>query len=364
LVREARGGTVCWGTANRQQQPPAFRTTRDTFLSVIDTQIAPACVQVGDGQMLETSLGGKLDVPVKVTRRGDFQGEVKLVAETLPATIKPADLTIPANASEGKLAIAINNAQAKPGVWTFALESDLKLKLVRDPTAVAAAETDQKEVAEAVESVAAELKQATETRDAAAQEAAAAVQQAKKAQGNPQQLAEAQARASAADKAKNKAEAALKDVQARQQRAMAAKQAADKRVADQKTANAPKDLTLAVASTPVKLRILPAPYTLTAPAEPLAVKQGQANALTLGLAKRFGFDDKVELTVQPPPGVSGLSLKPAAVDKGQAEVRVELAAAANATEGQHTVTIRARSKFNNVNVEAAAEVVVKIEKAG
>ena len=37
---------------------------------------------------------------------------------------------------------------------------------------------------------------------------------------------------------------------------------------------------------------------------------------------------------------------------------------ANATEGQHVVTIRAKSKFNNVNVEATGEIVVKVDKAG
>ena len=42
---------------------------------------------------------------------------------------------------------------------------------------------------------------------------------------------------------------------------------------------------------------------------------------------------------------------------------VELTAAADATEGRHVLTIRAKAKFNNVDVETTSQVTAVVEKA-
>ncbi|MCH5376063.1 MAG: hypothetical protein JJ992_19000, partial [Planctomycetes bacterium] len=72
VVREARGGTAVWGTNNRQQQLPAFLVARDISLTVTDKETVPVSVQVGPPTVLETSLGGTLEVPVKIHRLGEF----------------------------------------------------------------------------------------------------------------------------------------------------------------------------------------------------------------------------------------------------------------------------------------------------
>jgi len=89
VTRYARGGTCVWGTANRQQTPPVFRATRDLCLSVTDKFTAPVSVQAGDGQVVERPLGATFEVPVKVVRRGAFQGDVTLVAVAQPRTSNP-----------------------------------------------------------------------------------------------------------------------------------------------------------------------------------------------------------------------------------------------------------------------------------
>ncbi|MFM7072947.1 MAG: PPC domain-containing protein, partial [Planctomycetota bacterium] len=143
VVRVARTGTVAWGSANRQQATPTFRTTRDLVLAVTDKEMAPAFVKAGDDKVWETSLGGKLEVPLNLTRRGDYKEAVKLAAIGLPAEIKPAEVNLDANTAAGKLEIPVTNQATKPGVYTFYLRSDTKMKYARNPDAVKAAEEDQ-----------------------------------------------------------------------------------------------------------------------------------------------------------------------------------------------------------------------------
>jgi hypothetical protein len=259
VVRYARAGTCVWGTANRQQTPPVFRATRDLGLSVTDKFTAPVSIQVGDGQAVESSLGATFEVPVKVVRRGDFKGDLTLVAVGALAEIKPPDVTIKGDAVDGKIAFAMTKANTSPGSYTFYWKADVKHTLADVP----------------------------------------------------------------------------KD-------------------------NAPKEIVTAWASTPIKLRLLPAPFELSVAPASTDVKQGGKVALPLTLAKRFGFDDRVDITWEPPSGVSGLTAAPLSLEKGQTNGPVEFTVAPNATLGRHTVTIRGRSKFNNVNVETAQQVTLNV----
>jgi hypothetical protein len=69
----------------------------------------------------------------------------------------------------------------------------------------------------------------------------------------------------------------------------------------------------------------------------------------------------VELRFEPPQGVQGLSAQQVNVPKDQAEGKLEIAAAANATPGQHICVVRARGRFNNVQVESSTNVTITVE---
>jgi hypothetical protein len=429
VEREARPGTVMWSTANRTQVPPAFRLTRDLTLSVIDKDKAVAKVTVGDGGIVQTSLGGKIDLPIKIRRSEGFKEALKLVATGLPNELKPGDVTINGDQVEGTLSIAVTNNKAQPGSYTFYLRSDTKYpKWERNPEAIAAAEAEQKRIegvvnevneqvktataasgeatklaqtatanlktaeqaktqadqalqqAQAAEKQAADkltaaqqaaekepeneaLKTALEAAKRAAEEAAAKTKSAQEeAAAKQKAVEEAQAAAKQADEAKAKAEQELKDLQEKAKRATAAKAAADKTVADLKKANAAKDVNIALVSTPIQIRVVPTPIRLSGP-ERVTLKQGEKAEVAVAVERNYGFDDQVELSVQPPKGVAGLSAAKAAVAKGQAEAKLELTAAANATVGEHTVTVSGQIKFNNITINTPTEIVVKVEEA-
>src|SRR5439155_26424960 len=55
VVREARYGVVVWGTPNKQQQPAEFRLAAALQLGVIDKEMDPALVSIGENKVYETS---------------------------------------------------------------------------------------------------------------------------------------------------------------------------------------------------------------------------------------------------------------------------------------------------------------------
>ena len=216
--RVANVGTVVWNTANRTQIAAAFRSSRDLWLSVVDMEDGPALVQVGDDKVLETSLGGKLEVPVKVARGAGLAGDLKLVSTGVPGEVKPGDLTVKAADKEGKLAVSITNAKAKPGLYQFYLRAESKVKRPRNPLAITAAEEQQKHLDALVKTTAEVTKKVTAEKDAAT----------KLAQTDDQQMKAAQQKRDAMAKLATAAETVVK-------------QSTAKRDASQKAAAADKD---------------------------------------------------------------------------------------------------------------------------
>lgn len=362
VVRQARFVSVVWGTANRGQTPAAFRVSRDLTLSLTDKELYPALAQVGDGAVLETSRGGKLDVPVKLTRRLGFAEAVKLVATGMPGEIKPADIDIPGDKSDGTLAIQITNSNARPGLYTFYLRSDTKVKIPRNPDAVVRAQAEQKVIDEAVAQITAEMQQATADRDATVAAATQAADALAKAQAAQQNVEETQKKAQESEQSKAAADAKFKEVEAKQARVQAAKQAADKKVADVQAANQPADINFAIFSTPIRLRIVETPLQLSVTAPP-AVKAGGTAEIPIGIQRLYGFAEQVELSCELPNGVTGLTVPNFALPKEQVEGKLALTVDGQATPGDHTLTIRAKAKFNDVEVQTVQAVAVKVEAA-
>jgi curved DNA-binding protein CbpA len=320
--RYARAGSIVWSTTNRQSILPEFRLTRDIAISVIDSETAPALVKVGDPETVyETCLGGKLEIPINIQRRGDFKLDVKLTAGGLNNDFKPKEVTLKGSESAGKLEIDINNTKILPGSYTFYLQGAVqKYKYGRNPDAIAKAEEEKKFISEATKKLNDELKKAQSDKD----------------------------------------EAKVKELQDKLKLADTKNKDVDKKIADLKKLNTPKDVNLALVSTPIKLRIHPSAYKLTAQA-PGALKQGEKIEIPVSIEKLFGFDEKVDLTLEPPKGASGFSPKNVSIDKGKSEAKIEFSAAANATPGEQTFTVRAKSRYNNFNFDETYEVEINVE---
>lgn len=326
VVRTARSGSLVWGTANRQLVQPVFRVVRDMVVSVSGGTPLPASIALGDGNVVETSLGGKIEVPVHVNRQGDFKSDLKMTAVGLPKELKPKDITLKGGANDAKFELAVTNTSVKPGSYSCYLRAEAKHKMVLDPEAVAEAERDIAEVQKVLAALENEIKQATGEDDAAKKR--------------------------------------MKKLQDKKKRIESAKKSVEKSMADAKTGSKPKDMTLSLVSTPVTIRIAAAPFVLQAKTDRVVAKQDTEFDIPLQVTKRFGFDDKVNLSLRMPSGVAGVRAGGVSIDKGKADATLKLKLAKTATPGEHRVAIRAESKFNNVTVRTEIPIVVQVDKAG
>ena len=427
FIREARYSQVVWGTQNRQQMPAEYKLAKTLNVTIIDKELAPALVQIGEDKVYETSLGGTIEIPVTVTRRGDYKEALKLNAVGVPDQMRPKEINLDGNTNAGKFELVLNQQNVQPGVYTLSMRADTKVKHVRNPEGLAAAEAEQKTLAETLKGLAEAVKVATTAKDDAtkmAAETAAAAKTAEQAKATAAANAKAKAdaakaavenaakakaasdadaanqglkdAAAAAQKASDdaaaaqktadeelaKADKALVDAQAlaktKEEARVAAeaalkaasdkvtagnqfKQQFDQRLNQIKQANQPKDLNFPLYSTPVKVKIVPTPIGLAAAPPGAPIKQGEKGMVTATVTRNYNFADAVNLTLESPQGVQGLSAQQVAVPNGQAEGKLEIAAAANATPGDHMLTIRAKGRFNNVEVQQTAAVMVKVE---
>lgn len=424
-IRYARSGVAVWNSANRTTEFVPYRLTSELALAVVDRELLPAVAQVAEDKVWETSRGGTLQIPIKVTRRGDFKDDLTLAPADVPNELKPANLVIKGAEAEGKLQFVATNANAKPGVYTFYLRADAKFKYRRNPDAVAVAEQEQKEIDAAVAATTAQNKQAVDAKTAAmtaaqamvnavkqaeqakaaaeaevkplaekvaqaeaalktAKEAAAkdaanqglvaaatAAEKAKavadaaklaadqKVAATQKALADAQAAAKAAEEAKANMDKAAVAADAKLKATQQAKAAIDKRLADAKTANNPKDVQFAVISTPIKVRIVESCLKASA-GNPLPLKAGEKIELPVKLERLYGFDDQVELTLELPGGLKGVTATKVTLAKGQAEGKFEITAAKDATAGDHLVTVRAKGSFNKIENQATQVVKLSV----
>ncbi|HVX63924.1 MAG TPA: PPC domain-containing protein, partial [Pirellulales bacterium] len=232
VARTARPGTVLHAAPVNVSAPA--RLARSLTLAVAATETAPFLVELGEGKTWEMSRAGNLDIPVKVTRRGEVKGNLTLTALGLPPNVTPQPLTLDGKTNEGKLQLQIK-AAAPLGTFSTYLQVQSTVSYQRD---LAAAEAAAKAKAES-DKLATELTAASQAAEAAKQtatQAAAAADAALKAAAAAKQTAD-QAAAQAAATAKvaaDKAAAAKAAVDANANNAdlAKAKEAADKAAAD------------------------------------------------------------------------------------------------------------------------------------
>lgn len=421
LIRPAVTTVVSWGTANKTQSPPFFRRTASLELAVLPAGQAPISVSLGDGKPLETSLGGKIKIPVKINRR-NFSEAIKLVAESLPGQLKPGDLTIPKDKSDATLEVFVKDKNTKTGVYTFSFKGDAKFKFSRNPEAASRAEAEHKKLDELAKKTMAEKTSATASMAAETKKlpemdkqiAAAKVllEQAQRkvddavvkvsqleavivksrGQTSPSvdplliSAAEAQladlkkqmesAKASdlkssqdslaAIEKSKvdgmAAVEAAKKQIaalDARQKQVAAASKAAKTKVDNLKKQSAPKDLFYMAVSNPVKLKIVESPLVIS-PVANQSTPVGSTMTTKLKIERRYGFAEAVTLNFKVAGGVPGIVVKPVTIAKDQLDVPVVVEIQDKCPAGNHTMEILATAKFNNVDVRATGNIVVNV----
>ena len=126
------------GTAVAPTDFSYARIAQQTVLSVT-SEADPARLETGVASgVLETARGGKVEIPVKVTRAEGFKGGLPLVPVGLPKEITAAALMLNEQTAEGKIELTITPA-TKPGLYNLFVSGQTKLAYKRNEQAVAAA---------------------------------------------------------------------------------------------------------------------------------------------------------------------------------------------------------------------------------
>lgn len=340
VTRQSLAGAFIWGTQNAKQQRPVVRLVSDVTLSVLDRQKAPLSVQLGDGTALVTSRGGKMEIPIKATRGEDIPDDLKMKMVGVTGVNLP-ETTVKGN--EGSYPLVVTAPNFPIGIHTVLLTGTTKYKYAGDTEAIKKVEEESKRLEEVVKMFAESEKQAQEnlqkTQEAAAKET------------ENQSLAEQV----------KKAQEEVKRLSVLSKRAAQRKQGTDKKLNDIKNKNKPRDVNIPFVSTPVRLQVVPSPVTLKL-GVPLAVKQGSKIEVTATIEKKFQFDERVDITVETPGGVTGITANPLVIEKGKTDGKLELVLAANATPGTHALKVRTKLKFNNVNMDTTDELTLTVDK--
>ncbi len=235
VVREARAGTIVWPINNLEQEPLRFRMASQLPLAVCDSDLPVASVQLGTGSTLETAIGGKLQIPVKVTRRGEFKGPLRLIPAGLPRTVGAPEVTIGAGANDGQLQLDVRNG-LPAGTYTFACRVATHVSYRHNLEAANAATAAAKEKEKLATEAAAAAKKAADDKTAADKAAAEAAPPAKQTSDalttSTKNVADAQAKLKAAEDAKAAAQKAATEAAAKATETTKAKEAADKKPAE------------------------------------------------------------------------------------------------------------------------------------
>ncbi len=405
IVRPARSASMVWG-GQVNQVSPRTRLTRNLAVAVSGSETAPFFIDSGQNLVVEMCKAGKVQVPIKLVRRGDFKGAVALAPSSMPPNARPTNLSLDANTAAGNLEINLP-ANVPTGTFTFSVLGTTQVSYSRDPEAVKTA-TDRKaavdkivgeldaaakaaiaakadaekkaadmdealkkarETAQAADKIAqdaavkakaaADAKAAAEKAAADAAVAAKAAADAKAATDKAVAAADAQAKAAA--EAKAVAQKAGSDADAKLKEATAVQQGVAKAVTDATNKAKPANVNLAAPSPTVTLKITAAPITMNAMPTGTTVKQGATFEVPLTIVRLYGYADAVQVKAKLPGGAKDLKIAEATIAAGQSQGKLLIEAGKEATPGKHTINVQAVSKFNGQELSVAQDIDVTVE---
>ena len=127
-VRAARGGAVIWPAADYNAEPVSARLTRDFLMCVAGGTPAPFTVEAAEEKTWEVAVGGKVEIPLKITRRGEFTEPLKLKAFGAPEIEKAKETDADGKATTATATIDLTTAKVPAGAHVIHFRADTKGK--------------------------------------------------------------------------------------------------------------------------------------------------------------------------------------------------------------------------------------------
>ena len=257
IKRTASTGSAIWSVKDTRQDSFRSRTTDGMGLAVI-AEDAPVLLEPEVSDIIEAKATDKIVVKLRVVRRNGYDAIIALRPFVLGDQDKSArsDHSIPAGAQEVSIELDLAKLSVQPGEHTFVFHGNAdKVSYRKNLEWVAPAEEEMKRVIKELGDSQAALQQKK-------QAVADLTRGLKEAQGklkdaSAETKAALGAMVQAAQERLSEAESALKVADSDVQMLTQAKTEAEKNFKDLQKAAEPKDMSYAVFSKPIRIRIVP-----------------------------------------------------------------------------------------------------------
>jgi hypothetical protein len=358
VQRQAESAAVNW-TINDYDKERVFCRVGESLIVGSVEEKSPLVIVPPEGGILETSLGGKIDLPVKLSANAEVKDKITIKVIDFPGMgKKPPQVQIDKGKVEATLPISLLNNkdgnQFKPGTHRFRIQASTKLGYRRDLDAANRAEEEKKKAVANVEVARKAVDPAKKARD----EASKKLNEARAGNaGNEQEKAALVAQAEAN---LNQEEANLKKAEEELKQAEAGKKDAENRAKQAAERSKPKDLVFTSFTMPLTVKIAETPVrikTVDIPAE--FPKAGKAE-ITVGVERLYGFADTVEIQFKFADGVKGVTAQNATIAKDQDTVKVPIEIKPDAPAGVLGFETIAKLKFNGIDLQSSTPSEIKV----
>ncbi|MCP4848055.1 MAG: hypothetical protein GY899_08935 [Verrucomicrobiaceae bacterium] len=358
--RQADSASLGWTVNDYDKERVLARVGDNLSVGSIEEKSPLVIASAGD-KVWETSLGGKIDVPVKLAANAEIKDKITIKVIDFPGMgKKPPQVQIEKGKVEGNLPISfLNNKdgnQFKPGVHRFMIQASTKLAYRRDAEGAKMAEEEKKKAVAHAEATRKAVDPAKKTRDVAQQE----LKQARAANAETEEKKAAMI--SQAEAKANEAELALKKIEEDSKQAEVARKDAESRAKQAAERSKPKDLQFTGYSMPLTVKIEESPVRIMNVEPPAELMKGGKGEITVNVERRYGFTEEIKLQLKFADGVKGFVAPEATVAKEQTQAKVVIEAKADASVGELEVELIAKLKFNGIDLQSKAPVKMNISE--
>ncbi|HUR46538.1 MAG TPA: hypothetical protein VMZ27_11735 [Candidatus Saccharimonadales bacterium] len=280
LTSVSHSASLVWNVADNSLERLEARLNQEVCLSVCSFEPVPVSIVAGEGKWLEAGTNGKVKIPVKVFRNGDFNAALKLKPSGVAALDSMKELDMDSKTPSANLEIDVAKQKLAPGNYYFYLQSQIQGKYQSHAELAKKAAAEAKDAEKAAADQVAALKKAEDALKAASKALSTAEAAGKKADEKlisartaaektdapaPAQTAKtaaetdaakAAAKVTSAREARAAAEKAVQEATAKSKTTEANNKAAAARAKELADKSKPKDATVLVYSTPIQLKIL------------------------------------------------------------------------------------------------------------
>jgi hypothetical protein len=356
VTRSAYGASLLWGVGNWKQEFTSARLNADVPLAVSGTEQAPVVLSPAEDKVYATSLAGKLEIPLQLTRRDNLKDNATIQPIGLPGLKKPINSQIDNNAKETKLVLDFakkDGNEFKPGEYTIFAQATGVLHYRANLEAELRAEAAKNECDAVVAKIDSEHKAAGEQCDTLNDELA--------------KIGEDTLTADTAEKQKAEKQQALEKTAITRDEKAKALEAAKKLQAESvtiwnqaKERAKPRERRFHSLSQPIRIRIASAPVRLPELPQQSVKPEAQVE-LPLQVERLFGFNEAIEITAATTDAAKGLSLQPVSIAKDSSEAKLIISAGKDTTPGDKELRVDAKLKLNGEELMVSRTLKIRVD---